>query len=185
MPSDRMHSLTARTVPWYQRWKPGTSQKGLLRMAAAAWGVAGGVLLLRGYFLLPDTLGDHIVLGNLGIFAGIIGFRFMFKALTERTIGRIHALSAPRPCLFSFQSWRSYALMSVMITAGVFLRSAGVLSAAGIGTLYIAMGVPLLVSSGRLAYEGVRNQEQAVRDRALSPGIGGRVDDVPTDDHHG
>jgi len=153
-------------------------------MAAAAWGVAGGVLLLRGYLLLPDTLGDHIVLGNLGIFSGIIGFRFMFKALTERNIVRIRSLAAPRPCLFSFQSWRSYALMTVMITAGMLLRSAGLLSAAGIGTLYIAMGVPLLVSSGRFAFEGIGHQEKAVRNRALSPGIGGRVDDDPSDDHH-
>ncbi len=184
MHSDGMHTRPGSSAPWYHRWKPGSSRNGLLRMAAVVWGLAGGVLLLRGYLLLPDTLGDHIVLGNLGIFAGIIGFRFLFNRLTERTIGRIRTLAPDRPCLFSFQSWRSYGLMSVMMSAGVWLRSAGVLPAAGVGTLYIAMGVPLLVSSGRLAFEGVRNKKEAVRDRALPAGIGGRVDDVPPDNHH-
>lgn len=184
MTSDPVHALIAPPPPWHHRWKPRTTRNGLLHCAAGAWGLAGVILLLRGYFLLPDTLGDHIVLGNLGIVAGIIGFRFVFQRLTLRTIGRIRALTALRPCLFSFQSWRSYGVMTVMISAGVMLRSSGLLSGAGIGTLYIAMGVPLLVSSGRLAFEGIRKKEDAVGDRSLPSGIGGNIDNGPADDHH-
>jgi hypothetical protein len=139
-------------------WKPWTTRRGLLLAAGITWGGAGVLLLVRGYLFLPDTTGDHIVLGNLALFLGILFFRFMFSSLTEKNIARIKNLAIARPCLFSFQTWRSYGIMTFMIATGITVRSMGLIAPAGIGTVYLTMSIPLIVSSARLLREGVRYQ---------------------------
>lgn len=141
-----------------EQWKPETTRRGLLLTAGMTWGGAGLLLLVRGYLFLPDTTGDHIALVTLAGVLGILFFRFVFSSLTERNIDRIKSLTTARPCIFSFQTWRSYGVMAFMITTGITLRSAGLIAPAGIGTAYIAMSVPLIVSSARLLLEGIRYQ---------------------------
>jgi len=156
---------------WYERWKPRTSKRGLLVISGAMWGTAGTILLARGYLFLPDTTGDHIVLGNLALFLGILFFRFVFSSLTERNIGRIEALSIARPCLFSFQTWKGHGVMAAMITAGVAVRMSGFIAPAGLGTIYIAMSIPLIVSSFKFLQAGFRYQQETVGHRTFTGGV--------------
>ena len=149
---------TTERKAFMESWKPRTTRRGLLIAAGTAWGGAGILLLVRGYLFLPDTTGDHIVLGNLALFLGILFFRFTFSSLTEKNIARIRNLAVARPCLFSFQTWRSYGIMTFMIAAGITVRAAGIAAPAGIGTVYLTMSVPLIVSSAQLLREGIRYQ---------------------------
>jgi len=144
-------------MTWYERGKPATSRGGFWLWGGWVGGGAGLLLLVRGYLFLPDTLGDHIVLVNLAVFIGILFFRFLFRSLADRNIGRIRALVNERPCLFSFQSWSSYGIMTMMIGLGVAVRAAALVALPGLGTGYIAMGVPLVMSSARLLREGGRS----------------------------
>lgn len=146
------------TTTLFERWKPGTTRRGLLLAAGFMWGGAGLLLLVRGYLILPDAAGARVLPGVLALIAGTLFFWFVFRSLTERNIARIKGLPIARPCLFSFQTWRSYGIMAVMITTGITVRSAGLIAPAGIGAAYVAMSVPLIVSSARLLLSGIRYQ---------------------------
>jgi hypothetical protein len=153
-----MLMATNGTPTLFERWKPRTTRRGLLIAAGFVWGGAGLLLLVRGYLFLPEAAGARVLPGILALIAGTLFFWFVFRTLTARNIARIRGLTIARPCLFSFQTWRSYIIMAIMITTGITVRSAGLIAPAGIGAAYVAMSVPLIVSSARLLLAGIRYQ---------------------------
>jgi hypothetical protein len=142
-----------------QRWKPGVRRERLFVIAGSVWGVAAGMLLLRGLFFLPDSLSMEGVLGGISLLLGLIFFRTMFKGIVERNVQRIHDMGIERPCAFSFQSWRSYGLMALMISLGIIVRRSGLVPQAELGTVYVTMAVPLGISSVRLFREGIGHKK--------------------------
>lgn len=137
------------------RFKPGSSRWGLMMVASIVWGFAGGMLLKRGYGYEMDTAPQHPLLLAAGIVGGILFFRLLFQRISARHISRILALKPDRPCLFSFLSWRSYFLMSIMIGAGIGLRTSGIVPQRDLGAFYVAMGLPLVASSAKFIYRGI------------------------------
>jgi hypothetical protein len=136
--------------------KPTTTRRGLLFLAGIVWAIAGGILAYRGMNFIDETALHPVVLFLVGASGGVLFFVFLFKKISARHILRILGITYERPCLFSFLSWKSYLVMTLMITLGVLVRSASWIPREELGTAYIMMAVPLLTSSFRFFKTGVK-----------------------------
>lgn len=134
-------------------YKPAVTKKTLLWVGGVVWGFAALMLFVRGIFFLR---GDAQLFA-VGIFTGIVFFRFVFMGIISKHLGRILSSPLDRPCMFSFLDWRGYAVMTVMITLGVILRTSGVLPPSMIGTIFIAMATPLAASSAKFVQAGMNS----------------------------
>lgn len=135
-----------------ERFKPGVSRKNLLFIAGLAWTVAGGILGGRGLnYVLKSGLHPVIQI-VIGVVAGIFFYILLFAKISTKHIKRIHGLSVPYPCAFSFFNLRSYLMMGMMITTGILLRTFDVINKDILYTFYITMGIPLLISASRFYY---------------------------------
>jgi hypothetical protein len=98
------------------------------------------------------------LLEELGsIICGMIFYFILFSRISLKHINRILNLNIEQPCLFSFFNWRSYFLMSIMISTGITLRLTGIVPITYLSYFYIAMGTPLFISSLRFYYSGLKN----------------------------
>lgn len=137
-----------------QTLKPGVPKRILIFTAALVWTFAGGMLLFKGYTML--MLNTEILWAKIGISftAGIIFFVYLFSNISLKHILRIVNLPEDRPCIFSFLSWRSYLLMTIMIGLGITLRTTGIIPPVYLSPFYIAMGTPLFMSAFRFYFYG-------------------------------
>ncbi len=137
--------------------KPGVPRPVLFFGAACAWLTAGTILVVRG----EQALAGNAPLTLCGIAGGVLFFLLLFRHIAGRHIVRIRGIVHARPCFFSFLDWRGYALMALMISGGIFLRSSGILPPLLLGTFYVGMGTPLVISSFRFARAGITDREAA------------------------
>ena len=142
---------------FFQTYKPGIPKKYLLLVAALVWTFAGGMLLYRGFSILKfNSL--QIEFEETGcLIAGIVFYRFMFSAISLKHINRILQIQIERPCFFSFFNWRSYMMMSVMMTVGITLRLSGIVPITWLSLFYISMGTPLFISAVRFYIYAIKN----------------------------
>jgi len=142
---------------FFQTCKPGIPKKYLLLVAAMVWTFAGGILLYRGFSILKFT-SAQIEFEETGcLLAGIVFYRFMFSRISLKHINRILQLKIERPCFFSFFNWRSYFMMSLMMTVGITLRLTGIIPITWLSLFYISMGTPLFISAIRFYIYAVKN----------------------------
>ena len=134
--------------------KPGIPKRYLLFVAAVVWTFAGGMLISRGLAMLDFKSGLlwEKILGSL--IAGILFYIFMFSKISFKHTKRIVNIKEERPCAFSFFNWRSYFLMSIMISFGITLRVTGIVPTKYLSLFYMAMGTPLFISAFRFYYFG-------------------------------
>ncbi|MEI6596170.1 MAG: hypothetical protein WCO28_11455 [Bacteroidota bacterium] len=137
--------------------KPSVPKQYLLFVAAVVWTFAGGMLLFRGFSVLKFNSRGILLEEAISIVFGVIFYIFMFSRISLKHITRIQNNPIERPCIFSFFNWRSYFLMSVMISFGVFLRISGLIPIVYLSVFYIAMGTPLFLSSVRFYAHAVKN----------------------------
>lgn len=134
--------------------KPGIPKKYLLLVAAFAWTFAGFMLLWRGLHYVYSTslpLGLSILIGICG---GLMFYLLLFSKISFKHTLRISLLGIENPCIFSFFNLRSYFLMATMISGGIILRRTDAVDHGIIGTFYIVMSLPLMLSSVRFYYFG-------------------------------
>ncbi|MCK9638562.1 MAG: hypothetical protein M0R39_01535 [Prolixibacteraceae bacterium] len=137
------------------RLKPGVPKRLLLFIAAALWTFAGSMLMFKGYKML-DTSTRMIWLKLLVALAGgILFYLKMFSKLSMKHTLRILKMKEEFPCAFSFFNFRSYMVMTFMITMGITLRTTGWIPFPYLAFLYLMMSVPLLLSSLRFYYTGI------------------------------
>jgi len=131
---------------WHENLKPRASSRFQLLLAGAMWSVVGAGLLAFGTILIRGA--SSTPSAQLLLLGGVLDrtARKITVRIAERGEGR---------CAGSFLSFRSWALVAVMILAGRFLRGGG-LPAAAVGILYAAVGTGLLFSS-RVAWKAWRN----------------------------
>ena len=136
----------------FQKIKPGVSKRYLMFLAAFVWTFAGGMLLYKGSVFLKQS-GDHLWLKLvISAVAGILFYMGMFSKISLKHARRIINLKSKKPCLFSFFNVKSYILMSVMISLGIFLRTSGMVPVTYLSILYVTMGIPLFSSAFRFYY---------------------------------
>ena len=142
-----------------KKFKPSLSKRNLLFMAGVAWTTAGGILAGRGLGYLVQH-GQHLgwrLAG--GLLFGVIFYILLFAKISHRHIKRIHGLSIPYPCAFSFFNLRGYLMMAIMISGGIMLRRFDVINKEWLYNFYVTMGVPLLISASRFFYFWAANKE--------------------------
>ena len=134
-------------------FKPGIPKKGLYLVAAIVWTFAGGMLISRGTLGLLNE-GHHLALEFImGGILGIVFYIFMFSKISAKHLTRISAIKLEKPCLFSFFNFRSYILMTIMITGGITLRVFNLIDHQVLFTIHVVMGIPLFFSALRF-YKG-------------------------------
>jgi len=141
---------------WYENLKPRASSRFQLLLAGAMWSVVGAGLLTFGTIWIRSGSSPPraLLLLLAGVGLGVLKSRLLLDKTARKITVRIAERGEGR-CAGSFLSFRSWALVAVMILAGRFLRG-GALPAAAIGILYAAVGTGLLFSS-RVAWQAWRN----------------------------
>lgn len=136
----------------FQTLTPRVPKNYLLLIAALVWTFAGGMLLFRGY-IFSLAFPDNMALKIIGcMIIGIVFFILLFQKISRKHVNRILNLPIDHPCLFSFFNLKSYLMMAFMISGGIMLRKSGIISPEYLALIYMTMGIPLLVSSGRFYY---------------------------------
>ena len=146
MPEDRDLSEPGRIRRWAERLKPAAKTRTRLLAAASLWTVVGLGLSTLGFIWcfavrLPWPFG----LAVLGIAAGSLKGRFVFRGLAEKNAARVVRRGDGR-CLGGFLSIKTWLLVAVMMTSGMILRRSGVPHPI-LGVLYSAVGTALLAGS--------------------------------------
>lgn len=138
-------------MSFFESIKPGVPKRFLLLVAAFVWTFAGGMLLYKGFSFISstDSMGFKIAGGLVG---GIIFYILLFSKISKKHTIRIMELVLERPCIFSFFSLRSYILMAIMISGGIFLRKSGIIPIEYLSVFYLSMGTPLFLSAFRFYY---------------------------------
>ena len=152
-----MQKKTAR-MQLLQTLKPSTSRRNLLFIAAFVWTFAGGILLTKGIMMMGIQTDFMLVRIVASMIAGAVFYAVLFTKISKKHIARIIRLKNDRPCIFSFFNFRSYLMMTVMISMGVFLRKSGIVSPFYLSVLYVTMGIPLFASAFRFYYSGIYYQ---------------------------
>ena len=140
----------------FETLKPKLPRRYLLFIAGAVWTFAGGMLLFKGVGLL--SAGVHHLWIKLLIVTvgGILFYLLLFSKISMKHAKRILGLKHEFPCLFSFFNFSSYGVMGVMISGGILMRRAEVISPEYLPLFYITMGIPLFLSAIRFYIYGVR-----------------------------
>lgn len=146
-----------------QTLKPVTSRRNLLFIAAFVWTFAGGMLLAKGIVMMEIQTDFMLVRIVASLIAGAVFYAVLFSKISNKHIARIIRLKNDRPCIFSFFNFRSYLMMTVMISMGVFLRKTGIVSPFYLSVLYVTMGIPLFASAFRFYYSGFYYQVVVVK----------------------
>ena len=135
---------------WYERVKPQASSRTQLLLAGGMWITVGGALVYFGasWILEGRHLQFSLLLVGIGVLLGIAKAAFILDRAAVKMVERIGERGEEH-CAGSFLSLRSWIVVAAMILLGRVLRG-GLLPAGAVGTLYVAIGTGLLVSS-RLA----------------------------------
>ncbi|WP_456442898.1 hypothetical protein [Caldithrix abyssi] len=72
--------------------------------------------------------------------------RFGFSTVANENIKRILAYSG-HVCAFAFQAWKSYVLIAVMMSIGLFLRTTELIPKFLLAPLYMGLGLALFLVS--------------------------------------
>ncbi len=82
----------------------------------------------------------------IGVIPGLLVSIFGFARIVKKNIQRIEAMT-PRASLFAFQAWRSYFLIVIMMSMGVFIRHSGLIPMILKTPGYFTIGTALSFSS--------------------------------------
>jgi len=132
-----------------KRYEPAVDAKLLILLSGLVWGAVGIRLCKLALGWLSDAGGDaagYFVVG--GAILSLLIHHLGFLKLVDKNIKRISAYGDRRICIFAFQEWKSYLIISVMITMGIVLRSSSV-PKPYLSLIYIAFGGAMLLSSIR------------------------------------
>ena len=132
-----------------EKLKPSISKRSLFLVAGSAWTIAGGILISRALLELWSINHYPFTEIVIGILLGLIFYLVLFARISKKHITRITLITIDNPCFFSFFNFRSYIMMTIMITTGIVLRKLDIINHEILYTFYLTMGVPLLVSAFR------------------------------------
>ena len=116
----------------------------LLLIACLVWGAAGVNILRLGVLAYPAYLSVlNFVLSAL-VFA--VFQYFIFGRLVQKYTARITGYEEERHFFLKFFDVKSFIIMAVMMTGGIWLRSSGVAPDRFIAFFYTGLGASLLLA---------------------------------------
>ena len=116
----------------------------LLLIACLVWSVAGINILRIGLMAYPAHLSVFNVALSLAVFG--VFQAFVFGRLVRKHTDRIGSYLEERQFFLRFFDARSFAIMAVMMTGGVALRSSGIAPERFIAVFYTGLGASLLLA---------------------------------------
>ena len=129
-------------------FKPSVNKQVLLLLAGFLW-IAVGIMLLhysyRWLFIAHDN--HWLVFSGIGIGLAMLIHHFGFLKIVDRNLQRILPMEGKK-CVFSFMPWKSYLMISVMMTTGILLRHSSI-PKPYLSVLYTGVGLALILSSVR------------------------------------
>lgn len=128
--------------------KPAVDKRALLFLAGFLWIVVGIMLLSSAYaWLSAPHAKNAFLLAGIGFAAAMVIHHFGFLKIVDKNLDRILPMQGKK-CIFSFMTWKSYLLVTVMILLGIFLRHSRI-PKPYLSILYIGIGLSLILSSVR------------------------------------
>lgn len=119
-------------------------RKTLLLLACLVWSAAGGNILRIGLAAYPSHRSAVNYLLSALVFA--LFQIFIFGRLVKKHTARIAAYSEGWYFFLKFFDGRSFAIMAVMISGGLGLRSSGLVPERFIAVFYTGLGASLLLA---------------------------------------
>ena len=139
--------------------KPDLPKRYLLFIAAFVWTFAGSLLLYKGcsiFIHYHNLFWARLISSSIG---GLLFYVLLFSKISFKHTFRIINLRNEKPCAFSFFNVKSYILMTLMISLGIWLRKSGLIAPEYLSVLYVTMGIPLFLSAFRFYYYGIYYNE--------------------------
>ena len=131
----------------YSKLKPAVNRKWLFIISGLMWSGVGIFLNILAFGWLRDFNNMQILISVIfGLLAGLTITRFGFGNIAYKNVNRI--LAYPKQaCIFAFQEWKSYILIVVMMSLGIFLRSKNLIPKFILAPIYIGIGTALFLAS--------------------------------------
>lgn len=131
----------------YSKLKPAVNRKWLIIISGLMWSGVGVFLNILAISWLKSFNNMQIFISVIiGLLAGLIIARFGFGNIANKNVNRI--LAYPKhACIFAFQEWKSYILIVIMMSMGIFLRTTGIVPKYILAPMYIGMGTALFLAS--------------------------------------
>jgi hypothetical protein len=131
-----------------ERLKPGVARHWLFGVAGLIWAGVGSMLAWIAYGWLSEmSVALAAGLAAFGIALGVAGTATVFARVSRMNIARI-SRAPDIACVFSFQAWEGYLVMTFMIGLGVALRHLPVPPEIK-APVYVGVGISLAASSVR------------------------------------
>jgi hypothetical protein len=125
--------------------RPAVDKATLVFLAGLMWCGVGAMLISYSvYWLIPLPLIAKLIFGLAGIVVAIPIYYFGFLRLANRNLNRLLPLTEKR-CLFSFMTWKSYLIVPVMVSMGIFLRHSPI-PKPYLSVVYSGIGLGLFLS---------------------------------------
>ena len=125
-----------------------TDRRFLILAAGLMWVGVGTLLLSFSYSWLHSYHdGSTYIFALTGVIAGLVIHHFGFLKIVDRNLDRI-LLMQGRQNIFYFMAWKSYFIVVIMVTMGIFLRHSSI-PKPYLSILYTGIGLSLILSSIR------------------------------------
>lgn len=120
------------------------SRNTLLLLACLVWSVAGVNTLRIGLVAYPPYWSVVNVALSAVVFA--VFQKFVFGRLVDKHTARIRSYGEDRQFFLKFFDGKSFAIMAVMMSGGIWLRASGVAPERFIAVFYTGLGASLLLA---------------------------------------
>jgi len=132
--------------------KPAVTKSWLIAVAGLIWTGIGVMLCRLAYnWLAVANRGMATSFALFGVAMAVAAYRFGFSKIAQKNIKRI-SLLVEKTCIFAFQTWKGYLIISFMITLGIILRNSAI-PKHYLAILYTTIGGAIFLSS--LHYYGL------------------------------
>ena len=127
----------------YAKFKPAVHRKWLILISGLMWSGVGIFLNILAFGWFKTLNNTQILLSILiGLLTGWVIYHFGSGNLEIKNINRILAYQN-HACIFAFQEWKSYILIAIMMSIGIFMRTTGLLPKYLLSSMYIGIGIVL------------------------------------------
>lgn len=130
----------------------------LLLIACLVWGAAGFNILRLGVLAYPAYLSvlNFVLSVVLSALVFAVFQYFVFGRLVKKHTVRITGYEEERHFFLKFFDVKSFIIMAVMMSGGIWLRSSGLAPDRFIAVFYTGLGASLLTAGIRFGYQFVK-----------------------------
>ncbi len=131
-------------------------KKTLLGIAGVVWLMAGFNVCRLGILDYLHTKGLSLLTGSLSLLVFCL-FGFMFYKLSVKHTKRILEYAEERQPFWYFFDLKSYLIMAVMMSGGIWLRSSGLAPAIFVAVFYTGLGLALALAGILFLYQAFKS----------------------------